>query len=162
MDILITRKWFTHQSTISEIQVSNEFVGFVLEDIDRGLDDSMPLPDLLARKVHGITAIPTGHYEMAINFSNKFNRLLPLLLNVKGFEGIRFHSGNVATDSDGCLLVGLTRDTDFVGQSRAAFSKWFPLIQKAIKTEKIFVTLQRDKEAWRQFVGTNPALATLL
>jgi len=31
---------------------------------------------------------------------------LPEILNVKGFTGIRIHSGNTAKDSLGCILVG--------------------------------------------------------
>ena len=35
--------------------------------------------------------------------------ILPLLLNVEGFDYIRIHSGNSAEDTDGCLLLGLNK-----------------------------------------------------
>jgi hypothetical protein len=38
--------------------------------------------------------------------SPKFKRLLPLVLNVKHFTGIRIHRGNTAKDSHGCILPG--------------------------------------------------------
>ena len=51
-------------------------------------------------------AIPLGKYKVIINHSNKFNKQLPLLLNVEGFEGIRIHNGSYPEDSLGCILVG--------------------------------------------------------
>lgn len=58
------------------------------------------------KKVKGTTAIPEGEYEVILTMSNRFKRLLPLLLNVPNFEGVRIHSGNSADDSEGCMLPG--------------------------------------------------------
>lgn len=52
------------------------------------------------------TAIPFGTYNVVVNMSNRFKRLLPLLLNVPYFEGIRIHNGKDETSSSGCLIVG--------------------------------------------------------
>src|SRR5262245_21836096 len=58
-----------------------------------------------AWKVPGQTAIPAGRYSMRLTMSARFGRVLPLLLNVPGFSGIRIHTGNVIDDTDGCILV---------------------------------------------------------
>lgn len=57
------------------------------------------------------TSIPRGVYPLAVSYSPKFHRLLPLL-TVKGRSGIRIHSGNTSADSRGCILVGKL-DSDF-------------------------------------------------
>lgn len=57
-------------------------------------------------KVYGKTAIPSGTYRVALTYSNKFKRLLPLLLDVPYFRGVRIHRGNAAVDTEGCPLIG--------------------------------------------------------
>lgn len=58
-------------------------------------------------------AIPTGVYLVQNSISPKFKRELPLIWNsgVPSSRGIRFHRGNTAKDSQGCILVGMGRDT---------------------------------------------------
>ncbi|MBB4601374.1 hypothetical protein HNQ93_001265 [Hymenobacter luteus] len=58
---------------------------------------------------------------------------MPLLVVVRGFLGIRIHSGNTASDSDGCLLLGSTRSKDFVGESRKACDKFYKLLDDLLK-----------------------------
>jgi Family of unknown function (DUF5675) len=127
MNLKLVRKTFTEQSTIGELSVDGKFECFTLEDKVRAV------------KIHGSTAIPEGIYEVIINFSQKFNKQLPLLLNVPNFEGVRIHSGNTAVDTEGCILVGQTKSPDFVGNSRKAFAVLFPKLEAAIKKEKIFI-----------------------
>lgn len=82
-------------------------------------------------KVHGETAIPAGHYNVRITYSPRFKRPLPLLMNVQGFEGVRIHPGNTASDTEGCILVGLDRLDKAVGRSRLAFGALYALIEAA-------------------------------
>lgn len=107
MFITLIRKYFNEHSTIGELFIDNKFFCHVLEDQDRGLDSSMPLEELKKLKVKSQTAIPTGKYEIIINYSPRFKQEMPLLLNVPAYSGIRIHVGNKDTDTDGCLLTGL-------------------------------------------------------
>jgi len=87
-------------------------------------------------KVYGVTAIPSGTYDVEITYSPKYKREMPLLKDVKGFTGIRIHSGNRAEDSEGCILVGQTKSEDFIGQSRLAYKALFKKLQAAKEAGK--------------------------
>ncbi|GAB3937306.1 hypothetical protein GCM10028804_59060 [Larkinella terrae] len=143
MEITVQRKRFTPKSTISDVSFDGNFAGHILEDTDRGLSQAMPLSEIQERKVHGKTAIPTGRYEVAISYSNRFGKMLPLLLNIPGFSGIRIHPGNLATDTEGCLLPGLSFGENKVLDSRAAFANWMLRIQGALRKEKVFITITK-------------------
>jgi hypothetical protein len=58
---------------------------------------------------------------------------------VPDFEGVRIHPGNTAANTEGCILVGETKDENFVGHSRAAFNRLFEKLKVASRTEKIFI-----------------------
>jgi hypothetical protein len=107
--------------------VDGIFECFTLEDAERPV------------KIKAETAIPKGTYKVIINESNRFKRLLPLLLNVPNFEGVRIHSGNTNHDTEGCILVGQSRNKEYIGQSRKAFEKLFKKMQKA---KDITLTIQ--------------------
>ncbi len=51
------------------------------------------------------TAIPTGKYEIVLSMSNRFKKLLPELLNVPNFTGVRMHGGNTSDDTEGCIIL---------------------------------------------------------
>jgi hypothetical protein len=96
---------------------------FTLEDVTRPVGIKVP----------GQTAIPTGTYRVVINWSKRFNRSMPQLLDVPGFEGVRIHAGNTAEDTHGCILVGdrLQNNTIKAGTSRPAFDRLFIKLKKA-------------------------------
>ena len=142
MEILVNRRTKTKLSTISDVTIDGVFFCFGLEDVDRGLNQSMPLQEIRAKKVFAQTAIPAGRYELIINFSNRFQQYMPLLLNVPGFEGVRIHPGNKAANTEGCLLLGQTEGTDFIGNSRAAYRSFLPKLRAVEKKEKIFITFK--------------------
>jgi hypothetical protein len=134
MELQLKRKEFTDNSTIGELAVNGVSECFILEDKDRKLETG-------AKKIHGLTAIPRGRYEIVITFSNRFQQYLPLLLSVPQYEGVRIHSGNTSANTEGCLLPGTTKSKDFVGGSRDAFQRLFSKLKKVEKKEKIFITI---------------------
>jgi hypothetical protein len=82
-------------------------------------------------KVDGQTAIPAGEYKVVIDMSTRFKRLMPHLLDVPMFTGIRIHAGNVSADTEGCLLLGRKRGENDVEESKLAFDAFFPKLQAA-------------------------------
>lgn len=84
-------------------------------------------------KVPHETAIPPGTYGVVINHSPRFGKVLPQLLDVPNFVGIRIHAGNHANpDSSGCILVGLGRSATGVTRSRDAMNRLQPQIAEAL------------------------------
>mgnify|MGYP007071629340 CR=1 FL=1 len=129
MELKLVRETFTDDSTIGKLFINGSFHCLTLEDKDREL------------KIKSITAIPKGRYELAITFSNRFKELMPLLLNVPNYEGVRIHWGNYSKDTDGCILVGTTKAVNMIGNSKTAYAKLLAILKKAIKTEKIFIEI---------------------
>jgi len=117
---------------------------FVLEDLDRGLHKDMQLHILESMKVKGETAIPYGRYEIVIDVSARFKRLMPHILGVPAFDGIRIHSGNTESDTEGCPLVGRIKGMDFVGQSVLAFNEFFPKLKSALEHEQCFIEITKE------------------
>jgi hypothetical protein len=142
MILELNRKTRTSKSTIGELLINGEFFCYVLEDFDRGLNSSQSVSEINQRKVYAETAIPSGTYKVVITFSPRFKQYMPLLLNVKGFQGIRIHSGNTAAHTEGCLIVGLTKAADFVRQSKVAYSRLMAKLKKVEKTEEIFISIK--------------------
>jgi len=132
MEIKVVRKEFTEKSTIGELFIDNNFFCYTLEDKVRAETEA---------KVYGQTAIPKGKYEVIINYSNRFKQQMPLLLNVKGFEGIRIHKGNTDVDTHGCLLLGKSKSKDFIGLSNLAYNEFMMMLKKATKGEKITIEI---------------------
>lgn len=142
MEIKLIRKIRTGKSTIGELYINNQRECFTLEDKDKGLTQKMPLSEITAKKDFGKTAIPSGRYEVALTFSNRFKQYMPLLLNVPGYEGVRIHPGNKAEDTEGCLLLGQTKASDFIGQSKLAYQAFLRQFKAVEKKEKIFITIE--------------------
>jgi hypothetical protein len=140
----LIRKYFTEYSTIGELFLDNQFVCFVLEDKDRMLDNGWDLDRITREKVHGRTAIPTGEYKIEWTFSDRFQKAMPILLNVKGYAGVRIHSGNTPEHTLGCLIPGMKMSTDNVSESKVATMKLWNIIKIAIDNkEQIYINITR-------------------
>jgi Family of unknown function (DUF5675) len=81
-------------------------------------------------KIPGDTAIPAGRYQVRLSQSARFKRLLPELLSVPGFLGVRIHRGNTHADTEGCLLVGSGRTKDKVTGSAVTEVRLIELLQE--------------------------------
>lgn len=143
MEIKSERVQKSPNATLSVLFVNNREYGYVLEDTDRGLVQSMPLDEIHRIKVPSRTAIPVGRYRVAFTWSNRFKREMIILIDVPGFSGIRSHAGNWHTNTEGCLLPGLKyglENGDFmVGDSRKA----------CIQLDKaVLAALDAGEEVW--------------
>lgn len=138
MKLQLRRRTFTENSTIGSLYIDGQFFCYTLEDKDRGLTQSMSLATILLKKIFGKTAIPYGIYSLILSQSNRFKRELPELLKVLGFKGVRFHRGNWAGDTEGCVIVGFKKSADAVFDSTNAEKAIMLKLQEAVrKNEEI-------------------------
>jgi hypothetical protein len=129
MKLKLKRIAFKPTYTIGRLFVDGKYVCDTIEDRDRGLTDTMTLEEIMRLKKYGETAIPYGTYRVQITYSPKFKKMMPILIGVKGFEGVRIHSGNTAKDSLGCLLVGRNTKVGMVTKSRKTYNMLYDLIK---------------------------------
>lgn len=124
--------------SIGKLYIDGQYFCDTIEDRDRGLTNDMPLVDIKKKKVYGETAIPRGVYGLTMNvispkYSKKKNFAftggrMPRLLNIPGWEGVLIHSGNTASDSLGCIVVGENKVVGKVINSFATFKRLWPIL----------------------------------
>lgn len=150
MELRLDRIFRTNEYTIGELYVDGAYISDTLEDPVRPLPEVCPnTPKGIAckckEKVYGDTAVPAGTYEVKLSYSNRFKRIMPEILNVPHFLGIRIHKGNKTADTEGCILVG-TWDgmkEDWISNSKIAFNKLMSLLQEATDKKKpITITIK--------------------
>ena len=137
MELKLNRIFLGSSATIGELYVDGEHIADTLEDRVR----------LEGEKVYGKTAIPEGIYEMVLSYSPRFKKVLPEILNVPNFTGIRLHCGNSSADSEGCVLVGTWdgKKEDWISDSKIAFNELMSLLQKAADNkEKVAITINNS------------------
>lgn len=126
LEVIRTDRFET--SCVGELHIDGRRQCYTLEDTIREVA-SKPVEQW---KIKGKTAIPRGTYKVILSMSNRFKELLPEVLNVPGYTGVRIHPGNTAEDTEGCILVGETKLTDKVGNSRKAFNKLMLRLKYAV------------------------------
>lgn len=135
MELTLNRIFLGSSATIGELLINDKHLCDTLEDRVR--------PE--GEKVYGKTAIPEGMYEVKLTHSPRFKKILPEILNVPNFSGIRIHTGNSSKDTEGCILVGTWdgEKEDWVGNSRIAFDELMSLLEEATNNkEKITITVK--------------------
>lgn len=128
MKLRVERLWKKPTYTVGRLYVDGKLYCNTLEDVVRDLDKEAKVP--------GKTAIPAGTYKVIYNWSPKFGRNLPRLLNVPHFDGILIHPGNTADDSAGCILVGKNTEVGRLTESRYTSDKLNVLIEDAQRHEE--------------------------
>lgn len=135
MELTLNRIFLGNSATIGELLINDKHLCDTLEDRVR--------PE--GEKVYGKTAIPEGTYEVKLTHSPRFKKILPEILNVPNFSGIRIHTGNSSKDTEGCIIVGTWdgEKEDWVGSSKIAFDKLMSLLEKATNNkEKVTITVK--------------------
>jgi hypothetical protein len=120
MKLKVVRENKNDVCTIGSLFINDVFFCYTLEDKDRGLKQSDSLLFIQAKKIFGLTAIPSGFYKLTVNQSPKFKRMLPRIIDIKGFSGVLLHRGNSANDSLGCILLGYKKGHNSIFESTKA------------------------------------------
>ena len=142
MELRLERKYRNNNYCIDKLYINGKYFSDALEDPDRGLTDTTSREEITKIKIKGNTCIPYGTYNITITYSPRFKKNLPLLNNVKGFDGIRIHSGNKPQDTEGCLLPGFNKVKGQVIDSRVTTDKLIAQIQQVPnKGEKVTITI---------------------
>ena len=118
---------------IGKLYIDGKWFCDVIEDTDRGLSDEMAEEEIIKKKV--------GIYPVYLTYSPKYKKKMPLIDNVKGYSGIRIHSGNTSKDTEGCLIVGKNKEVGKVLESRKTYNTLFKKLVQA--NSKIIIDIQR-------------------
>lgn len=139
MKIELIRTYNCKTYCIGHLYVDGIYVCDTIEDVDRGMTQTMPDVQLKKLKVALQTAIPTGMYRVTLGVvSPKFSQKpyyrnfcggrVPRLLNVPAFDGILIHMGSTEKSSAGCLIVGYNTIKGRVTDSQKAFEKLYNIL----------------------------------
>lgn len=138
MELEIRRKPAFENAVLGELFVDDRFEMFTLERAN--------------------VMIPAGHYPVRLTFSTRASQgqlwtpdldghKLPVIEDVGHRSGIRFHAGNVAANSDGCVIVGYELGHASVGHSRQALMDLMVTLDRAEKgDEPIFVRVESAEQ----------------
>lgn len=131
VNLLLKRIALRETYTIGKLYVDGVYFCDTLEDKVRDYNKDGDLLDEDEQKVFGETAIPYGMYKVILNYSPRFKKILPRLLDVRHFEGILIHPGNTAKDTHGCILVGKNNQVGRVNESKVTFDRLFAVLKQA-------------------------------
>ena len=136
MELRVQRFSSDSESTIGLMFVNDVFECFTLED------------QFSYVKTTGETRIPAGVYTVAFRevdspLTDKYRLQYPWfeyhlqLHNVPGFENVYIHVGNSDKNTDGCILVGNTCNSNkvgdgFIGDSKKAFEQFYGMVKEEL------------------------------
>lgn len=145
MKLILQRTVLVDGHTPGALTVDGEHFAWSMEDTVReelGADGAYYWRRRMKRAGH--TAIPSGRYEVVLSHSARFGRLLPLLLGVPDFVGIRIHAGNTAADTEGCILLGRTRDLSAgrVADCASVVDRLVELLGDATRAGKVWMEVR--------------------
>ena len=135
MEITVKRINKTNDYTIGQMFIDDEYFCDTLEDTVRDLTNTKD-------KIYGRTAIPAGTYPVILDYSGHFQKLLPHILDIPFFSGVRIHSGNDVEDTNGCILVGSYHHAGYITESRATMEKLMKKLRETIdKGDRITLSI---------------------
>lgn len=134
MRLELTRLEIDKDATIGQLKINGEWFCWVLEDLVR------------AAKIKHQTAIPAGEYRVRLSKSQRFGEVMPEILNVPEYTGIRIHPGNDAADTSGCPLVGMNRNGSKITDSRKAFDGLMRRMTSIPSGEAITIKITQPQE----------------
>ena len=137
MELRLERLYLKKTYTVGKLYIDNKYFCDTIEDRVRDMNQDGDLLDPGEEKISGKTAIPYGVYDIILSVSQRFKRVLPLLLNVRHFEGIRIHKGITAVDSAGCIIVGKNKIRGGVLNSKEYEMKLVQLMVDALYSDKL-------------------------
>lgn len=141
MKLTLRRLYRKPEYSIGKLYIDGVYFCDVVEDTDRGLYSYMNIGEISKIKVKHETAIPYGIYKIRLSMSPKYKKILPEIMNVPGFSGVRIHSGNWASDSSGCLIVGKNTVKGGVTSSRVTMKALMKKLQSIPTTELIEIEI---------------------
>jgi len=135
----VIRSIYNDKATLGKLYINDEFQAYTLEDRDRDLQNH---PE---NKIQGRTAIPEGKYRVIMSYSPHFKKLLPEILNVPGFEGIRIHGGNTEKDTEGCILVAEYSDmATHIWNCPPAITCIINILNSVPTYEYVYITIEKE------------------
>ncbi len=152
VNVKIKRAWKKDGYTIGRLFVNGTRLCESLEDKDRGMTSAWTDAAIKATKIAGETAIPTGTYKLILSRSNrfsgrpwaeKFSGLVPEIVGVKGYAGVRIHPANDATELEGCIAPGDNKVKGGVINSVARYTELMKYLYPAwIAGVDMFITIE--------------------
>lgn len=125
MKLLLDRKEYGDDSTVADLYLDGVWECATME----------PEIPVNGKALSGPVCIPPGTYDVLITWSPKFKRRLPLIINVPGRDGVRFHPGNKPDDTAGCVMTGEkvihVAGVPFLTHSSDAFERFFARLDAA-------------------------------
>lgn len=134
--------------TFGDIYLDNAYFCCTLEDEVREVPFK-PVPDW---KRPGVTAIPSGMYDLDFERSARFGPRTLTVRRVPGFTYVRVHGGIDIDSTDGCIVVGDAQDRFDMTISGAVFHHVLEKLKDALwptweKGERIYFQV-RNAPAW--------------
>ena len=113
MYLKLARDRHSLHSTGGKLYLDGDFFCWALE----------PAPPIVPLGLYLVELTVSGRAKRGELWSPDLAYRLPILTKVPGHEGIRFHAGNFAKDTQGCLLVGDVREGEAIYSSRPALER---------------------------------------
>lgn len=130
MKLKLLRYIFEQDYTMGLLFIDGVYFCDTIEDRYRG-------QELKETKVVDETCIPYGVYSIKLTYSPKYKKIMPQIMDVPYFTGVRIHAGNTAKDSSGCIIVGIKSENGKVLLSRKTYNALMKRLETAnnIKVE---------------------------